>query len=133
MMPLSGTNVAFNREIIGPALFLGLRLVGEGKMRWETVEDVFPECVLRLCRPPRAGGKEWISMRVEEEGERNAIDRFEKGMGRVKLMEVVPFFQTARLSRSAVTAEDCVIEIAKMVKEQLGPSDGVFARAADAM
>ncbi|KAF9615914.1 hypothetical protein IFM89_027153 [Coptis chinensis] len=102
-------NTLYDPYCAGPALFPGLRLVGEGKLRWETVEDVFSECVLRLCRPSRAGGKEWIAIRVERRR------------------------MTARLSRSAVTAEDCVIEIAKMVKEQLGPSDGVFARTADAM
>ncbi|KAF9602459.1 hypothetical protein IFM89_028010 [Coptis chinensis] len=40
-----------------------------GKVEVERFEDVFSECVLRLCRPPRAWGKEWIAMRVEE-GER---------------------------------------------------------------
>ncbi|KAH9607688.1 hypothetical protein KSS87_010951, partial [Heliosperma pusillum] len=41
MLPLSGANMGFNRELLGPALFPGLKLTNEGKFRWETMEDVF--------------------------------------------------------------------------------------------
>ncbi|KAF9622444.1 hypothetical protein IFM89_031247 [Coptis chinensis] len=76
-------------------------LAGEEKPRWEAVEGVFSECVLRLCRPPRAWGKEWIAMRVEE-GERHR-----RGLWSLRF--------------------------AKMVKEQLGPSDAVVCTHADAI
>ncbi|KAK9919278.1 hypothetical protein M0R45_027885 [Rubus argutus] len=103
LLPISGINIAFDRELVGPALFPALRLAGEGKFRWETVEDI------------------WCGMCVKS------------GRG-VKLMEeVVPFFQSVRLPRSAVTAEDCVVEMAKTVKEELGKVDPMFSRASDAM
>jgi reversibly glycosylated polypeptide/UDP-arabinopyranose mutase len=52
----------------------------------------------------------------------------------VKIMEeVVPFFQSVRLPQSATTAEDCVAEMAKAVKEQLGKVDPMFSQAAAAM
>ncbi|CBI17670.3 unnamed protein product, partial [Vitis vinifera] len=52
----------------------------------------------------------------------------------VKLMEeVVPFFQSVRLSQAAVTTEDCMLEIVALVKERLATLDPVFARAAQAM
>ncbi|KAL5703175.1 UDP-arabinopyranose mutase [Ranunculus cassubicifolius] len=134
LMPLSGINVAFDREVIGAALFPGLRLVGEGKLRWETVEDVFSGmCAKVVCDHLGLGVKSGLPYVWRNESG-NAVESLKKEWEGVKLMEeVVPFFESVRLARSAVTAEDCVIEIAKMVKEQLGGFDGVFARAADAM
>ncbi|KAK1295466.1 putative UDP-arabinopyranose mutase 5 [Acorus calamus] len=41
MMPVSGINIGFNREVMGLALFPGLRLSREGKIRWETMEDIW--------------------------------------------------------------------------------------------
>ncbi|KAF2570260.1 hypothetical protein F2Q70_00006028 [Brassica cretica] len=36
MLPISGINIAFNRELVGPALVPALRIAGEGKVRrWE--------------------------------------------------------------------------------------------------
>ncbi|KAF5201879.1 Udp-arabinopyranose mutase [Thalictrum thalictroides] len=134
MMPLSGINVAFEREVIGPALFPGLRLGGEGKLRWETIEDLFSGmCAKVVCDHLGLGVKSGLPYVWRKESG-DAVESLKKEWEGVKLMEeVVPFFQTVRLLRSAVTAEDCVLEIAKMVKEQLGPSDRVFTRAADAM
>ncbi|KAF9608680.1 hypothetical protein IFM89_010464 [Coptis chinensis] len=80
----------------------------------------------RLCRPPRAWGK-----RVDCHacgGRRTVTNRqFEKGMGRGETNGGGgPFFRAAKLSRSANTAEDRVsLRLAKMVKEQLGPSMSV--------
>lgn len=135
MMPLSGINVAFDRSIIGPALFPGLRLAGEGKLRWETVEDIFSGmCAKVVCDHLGLGVKSGLPY-VWRNETGNAVESLKKEWEGVKLMEeVVPFFQSARLSKSAVTAEDCVLEIANMMKEQLGgSSDGLFAHAADAM
>ncbi|KAH0855545.1 hypothetical protein HID58_007925 [Brassica napus] len=57
-----------------------------------------------------------------------------EGKGSMKLMEKsVPFFESLKLPESAVTVEDCVVELAKAVKEQLGSGDPAFTQAADAM
>lgn len=45
----------------------------------------------------------------------------------------VPFFEALKLPESAVNVEDCVVELAKAVKEQLGSDDPAFTQAADAM
>lgn len=64
----------------------------------------------------------------------DAIASLRKEWEGVKLMEeVVPFFQSVRLPREATTTEDCVAEVANVVKEQLGSKDPIFARAAKAM
>ncbi|KAL5540408.1 hypothetical protein UlMin_042431 [Ulmus minor] len=133
-MPMSGINIAFDRELVGPALFPALRLAGEGKLRWETMEDIWcGMCVKVACDHLGIGVKSGIPY-VWRTERGNAIDSLRKEWEGVKLMEeVVPFFQSLKLKRSTVKAEDCVVEIAKEVKEQLGKSDPVFTRAAEAM
>lgn len=134
LMPVSGINMAFNRELVGPALLPALRLAGEGKLRWETVEDIWSGmCVKVICDHLGLGVKSGLPY-VWRKERGNAIESLKKEWEGVKLMEeVVPFFQSIQLRRSATTAEDCVVEMAKTVKEQLGQTDPMFARAAEAM
>lgn len=137
MMPVSGINLGFNREVVGPAMFPGLRLSGEGKRRWETMEDIWcGMCAKLVCDHLGLGvksGLPYVWRGKEEEGS-DAIESLKREWDGVKLMEeVVPFFQSARLPRTAVTAEQCLMEIAGMVKERLGPLDPLFDRAANAM
>ncbi|KAG2284745.1 hypothetical protein Bca52824_055965 [Brassica carinata] len=69
MLPISGINIGFNRELVGPALVPALRIAEEGR----------------------------------------------------------------KLPESAVTVEDCVVEVAKAVRDQLGSDDPTFTQASDAM
>ncbi|KAG5224406.1 UDP-arabinopyranose mutase [Salix suchowensis] len=124
MMPLSGINIAFDREAVGPALLPALKLAGEGNLRWETMEDIWSGmCVKVVCDHLGLGvksGLPYVELEKEWEG--------------VKLMEeIAPFFQLVRLPQTAATTEDCIIEMAETVKQQLGPSNPVFTRAAEAM
>ncbi|KAJ8644037.1 hypothetical protein MRB53_005785 [Persea americana] len=136
-MPVSGINVAFNREVVGPTMFPGLRLSGEGKQRWETMEDIWcGMCAKVVCDHLGLGvksGLPYVWRGKEEEGG-SAMESLKREWDGVKLMEeVVPFFQSIRFPRTTVTAEQCVLEMAGMVKERLGPLDPVFERAAKAM
>ncbi|KAI7755834.1 LOW QUALITY PROTEIN: hypothetical protein M8C21_024091, partial [Ambrosia artemisiifolia] len=130
MMPMSGVNVAFDRELVGHAMLPALKLVKEGKVRWETKEDVCCGLVVKtVCDHLKLGVKTGIPY-MNEKG--SAI--LKKEWEGVKLMEdAVPFFETLRLSLSAVTAEDCVMAIAAAVKEWLGSTDAVFVSAAETM
>lgn len=134
LMSVSGANIAFNRELAGPALFPGLRLAAEGKLRWETVEDIWCGlCVKVACDHLGLGVKTGLPY-VWRNDRGDPIESLKKEWEGVKLMEaVVPFFQSVRLSRTAVTTEDCVLEIAALVKERLATTDPVFARSAQAM
>ncbi|KAH7684905.1 reversibly glycosylated polypeptide / UDP-arabinopyranose mutase protein [Dioscorea alata] len=137
MMPVSGINLAFRRDIVGPAMFPALRLAGEGKRRWETMEDIWSGmCAKVVCDHLGLGVKSGLPYVWRGEGADggDALESLKKEWEGVKIMEqVVPFFQSVRLPRTAVTAEDCVIKMAGLVREQLGPLDLVFKNAADAM
>ncbi|WOL16125.1 putative UDP-arabinopyranose mutase 2 [Canna indica] len=136
MMPMSGINIGFNREVLGPALVPGLRLVGEGKRRWETVEDIWSGmCAKVVCDHLGCGvksGLPYVWRKDVDAG--NAMESLKKEWEGVKLMEeIVPFFQSVRLPASAITAEDCVVAIAGMVREKLGTLNPVYVQAANAM
>ncbi|KAG9148794.1 hypothetical protein Leryth_018108 [Lithospermum erythrorhizon] len=134
LMPVSGINIAFDRELIGPALLPGFKLEKEGKIRWETVEDIWAGMCVKVISDHLGFGVKSGLPYVWRKERGNPFDSLKKEWHGVKLMEeVVPFFQSLRFSKESVTAEDCVKEIAAAVKERLGRTDPVFARAADGM
>ncbi|CAH9080536.1 unnamed protein product [Cuscuta epithymum] len=134
MMPISGINIAFDRELVGPALLPAFRLAKEGNLRWETMEDIWSGmCVKAVCDHLGLGVKSGLPY-VWRKERGDAIQSLKKEWEGVKVMEeVVPFFQSLKLSPQATTAEACVIEIAAAVKGQLGNSESVFSRAAETM
>lgn len=134
MMPMSGINIAFDRELVGAAVMPALKLVKEGKVRWETMEDIWCGLVVKVvCDHLQLGVKSGIPY-VWRNQKGSAVESLRKEWEGVKLMEeVVPFFETLKLSPEAVTVEDCVMEVAAAVKERLGPSNAVFSGAADSM
>ncbi|KAK1270718.1 putative UDP-arabinopyranose mutase 5 [Acorus gramineus] len=134
MMPVSGINIGFNREVMGPALFPGLRFSGEGKIRWETMEDIWcGMCAKVVCDHLGLGVKSGLPY-VWRGDSGDALESVKREWEGVKLMEeVVPFFQSLRLPLTAITAEDCMSKIAVIVRERLAPLDPVFNKAADAM
>uniref|UniRef100_A0A6M2ESA5 UDP-arabinopyranose mutase n=1 Tax=Populus davidiana TaxID=266767 RepID=A0A6M2ESA5_9ROSI len=134
MMPISGINIAFDREAVGPALLPALKLAGEGNLRWETMEDIWSGmCVKVVCDHLGLGVKSGLPY-VWRKDRGSAIESLKKEWEGVKLTEeIVPFFQQVRLPQTAATTEDCILEMATTVKQQLGPSDPVFTRASEAM
>ncbi|XVE62211.1 hypothetical protein DITRI_Ditri06bG0100500 [Diplodiscus trichospermus] len=134
LLPISGINIAFDREVVGPALVPALRLAGEGKFRWETMGDIWSGmCVKVVCDHLGLGVKSGLPY-VWRNDRGDAIASLKKEWEGVKLMEeIVPFFQSVRLPLEATTAEDCIVEVANAVKEQLGSTDPLFDRAAKAM
>ncbi|XP_006652954.1 probable inactive UDP-arabinopyranose mutase 2 [Oryza brachyantha] len=135
MMPVSGINVAFNREVLGPVMFPALRLRKEGKHRWDTLEDVWNGlCAKVVCDRLGYGMKTGLPYVIRSDAEAGkALESLKEWEG-VKVMDVVlSFFESLKLSSTAVTVEDCVKELTSIVKENLGPQNAIFAKAADAM
>ncbi|KAL7612044.1 probable UDP-arabinopyranose mutase 5 [Lactuca sativa] len=134
MMPMSGINIAFDREILGPALLPGLKLAKEGKFRWETMEDVWCGLVVKaVCDHLRLGVKSGVPY-VWRNERGSAIDSLKKEWEGVKLMEeLVPFFQTVEFSEGCVTAEGCVMEMAAAIEKELGGKHPEVANAAEKM
>lgn len=47
--------------------------------------------------------------------------------------DIIPFFQSAVLSKEATTPQKCYVELSKLVKEKLGPIDPYFEKLASEM
>lgn len=134
MVPLSGINIGFNREILGPALVPALPLKGEGKHRWEKMEDIWCGMCAKTVSDHLLFGVKTGLPYVWRNGSGNAWESMRREWGGVKLMEeIVPFFQSVKLPTTATTAGECVVAIASLVRERLGSADPVFLRAAEAM
>lgn len=134
LMPVSGINIGFNRQVLGPALVPALRLQSEGKQRWETMEDIWcGMCAKVVCDHLGLGVKTGLPY-VWRNVSGNAWESLKREWEGVKLMEeIVPFFQSLKLPRTVATADQCVVQMASLVRERLGPVDPVFGRAAEAM
>ncbi|VAH37491.1 unnamed protein product [Triticum turgidum subsp. durum] len=135
MFPVSGINVAFNREVLGPVMFPGLRIRKEGKHRWDTLEDIWNGlCAKVVCDSLGYGVKTGLPYVMRSDAEAGkALESLKEWEG-VKVMDdVLPFFESLKLSRTAVTVDDCIKELAGVVRQKLAPKNAIFAKAADAM
>ncbi|KAI0510466.1 hypothetical protein KFK09_011068 [Dendrobium nobile] len=134
MMPVSGINFGFRREVVGPALLPALHLKTTGKQRWEALEDIWSGlCAKVVCDHLKFGVKTGLPY-VWRNASGNAWESLKRDWEGVKLVEeIVPFFQSVKLPKTMIIAEDCVLQIATLVRERLGPVDQVFMLAADAM
>ncbi|GAA0144778.1 mutase [Lithospermum erythrorhizon] len=133
-MPVSGINIAFNRELLGPVLFSSFKLEKEGKYRYETMEDIWTGMSVKLISDHLGIGVKTGLPYVSRKERGNAIESLKKEGQGVNLMEqVLPFFQSLSLSKEATTAEDCVKELAAAVKERLGQTDAGFAKTSETM
>lgn len=47
--------------------------------------------------------------------------------------EIIPFFQSVALPKESTSVQKCYIELAKQVKQKLGPVDPYFQKLGDAM
>ena len=61
---------------------------------------------------------------VNLEGDSKGVQWIEK---------IVPFFQTIHLPHSALTVEDCYVEIGRQVKENLKNADPIFGEIGSMM
>lgn len=133
-MPVSGINIAFNRELLGPVLFSSFKLAKEGNIRYETMEDIWiGMCVKAISDHLSIGVKTGLPY-VWRKERGSPVESLKKEWQGVNLMEqVLPFFQSLSFSKEATTAEDCVKELAAAVKDRLGQTDPAFTRASEAM
>ncbi|CAA6659824.1 unnamed protein product [Spirodela intermedia] len=120
MMVVAGGNLAFNRAALGPALLPGFNLPGGGA-RWEAMAEIWCGLCAKLVSDHLGHGVKSGLPYVWRPSAAAAATTV-GGSGGMAAAEqaVVSFFQTVRLPRTAVVAEDCVMELAKLVREQLG-------------
>ena len=129
LFPMCGMNLAFNRELIGPAMYFGL--MGEG-YPWGRYDDMWAGwCAKTICDHLGYGVKTGLPY-IRHEKASKWQSNFEKEQNGILWQEeIIPFFENVSLSSSSVI--DCYYELADEVEEKLTEIDEYFDKLSDGM
>jgi reversibly glycosylated polypeptide/UDP-arabinopyranose mutase len=124
-------NLAFNRELIGPAMYFGL--MGEG-YPWGRYDDMWAGwCSKVICDHLGYGVKTGIPY-IRHDKASHWKSNFEKEKaGIIWQEEIIPFFENIELPEELQNSTECYKYLAEMVEENLTELDDYFQKMADAM
>ncbi|CAL8994720.1 unnamed protein product [Prunus brigantina] len=134
LFPMCGMNLAFNRELIGPAMYFGLMGIREPIGRYGDMWAGW--CMKVICDHLGYGVKTGLPY-IWHSKASDPIIAFvnlrEEYYGIFWQEELIPFFQSAVRTKACTTVQKCYIELSKQVKAELGRIDPYFLELADAM
>ncbi|KAF2544242.1 hypothetical protein F2Q68_00033308, partial [Brassica cretica] len=131
LFPMCGMNLAFDRDLIGPAMYFGLMGDGQPIGRYDDMWAGW--CVKVICDHLGLGVKTGLPYIYHSKASNPFVNLKKEYKGIFWQEDIIPFFQSAKLSKEAVTVQQCYIELSKMVKEKLSAIDPYFDKLADAM
>ncbi|KAL0415650.1 UNVERIFIED_CONTAM: UDP-arabinopyranose mutase 1 [Sesamum latifolium] len=114
LFPMCGMNLAFDRELIGLPCTLG---------SW----------VMVITDHLGLGVKTGLPYIWHSKASNPFVNLKKEYKGIYWQEDIIPFFQSVTLQRTATTVQKCYVELSKLVKEKLGPIDPYFQKLADAM
>jgi reversibly glycosylated polypeptide/UDP-arabinopyranose mutase len=131
LFPMCGMNLAFNRDIIGPAMYFGL--MGEG-YPWGRYDDMWAGwCVKTICDHLGYGVKTGIPY-VRHDKASDWQNNFKKEKrGILWQEEIIPFFESVEFHEHSDSVVDCYTELANKVESELTFLDEYFAELAEGM
>lgn len=131
LYPMCGMNLAFNRELIGAAMYFGL--MGEGQP-WGRYDDMWAGwCSKVICDHLGYGvktGKPYIWHDKASDPQKN-LEKEKNGL--IWQEKIIPFFQNVEFSENARDVESCYLELADKVEKELSSLDTYFIKLAKAM
>jgi reversibly glycosylated polypeptide / UDP-arabinopyranose mutase len=128
---MCGMNVAFDRDLIGPAMYFGL--MGQGQP-WGRYDDLWAGwCSKAICDHLGYGCKTGLPYIVHEKASNweNNLRREAKGLEWAD--DLFRFFRTLQFTAENDTVEECYLQIADQVESELAGLDPYFLRLAKAM
>jgi reversibly glycosylated polypeptide/UDP-arabinopyranose mutase len=126
---MCGMNLAFNRELIGPAMYFGL--MGEG-YPWGRYDDMWAGwCAKTISDHLEYGVKTGVPYIRHEKASKWQSNFKKEQNGILWQEEIIPFFENVTLNCSSVI--DCYYELADEVEENLIDIDEYFEELSDAM
>uniref|UniRef100_M4E427 UDP-arabinopyranose mutase n=1 Tax=Brassica campestris TaxID=3711 RepID=M4E427_BRACM len=131
LFPMCGMNLAFDRDLIGPAMYFGLMGDGQPIGRYDDMWAGW--CIKVICDHLGLGVKTGLPYIYHSKASNPFVNLKKEYKGIFWQEEIIPFFQNAKLSKEATTVQQCYIELSKMVKEKLSSLDPYFDKLADAM
>ncbi|KAI8112467.1 hypothetical protein M9434_003790 [Picochlorum sp. BPE23] len=131
LFPMCGMNLAFDREIIGPAMYFGL--MGEGQP-WGRYDDMWAGwCVKVIADHLDVGVKTGLPYIWHSKASNPFVNLRKEYNGIFWQEEIIPFFQKVEFSDKASDVFSCMEELAEKVREGLKHLDPYFEKLADGM
>lgn len=131
LYPMCGMNLAFDRELIGPALYFGL--MGEGQPIGRYDDMWAGWCSKVICDHLGLGCKTGLPYVWHSKASNPFVNLRKEYKGIFWQEEIIPFFQSVALSKESTTVEGCMVELAEKVRKGLGHIDPYFNKLADGM
>jgi len=131
LFPMCGMNLAFDRELIGPAMYFGLMGDGQPIGRYDDMWAGW--CVKVICDHLSLGVKTGLPYLWHSKASNPFVNLKKEYKGIFWQEDIIPFFQNATLSKECDTVQKCYISLSEQVKEKLGKIDPYFVKLADAM
>ncbi|CAN6809942.1 unnamed protein product [Brassica oleracea] len=131
LFPMCGMNLAFDRELIGPAMYFGLMGDGQPIGRYDDMWAGW--CVKVICDHMGWGVKTGLPYIWHSKASNPFVNLRKEYNGIFWQEEAIPFFQSVTLPKECTSVQQCYMELAKLVKEKLGKVDPYFTKLADGM
>ncbi|KAF7827954.1 alpha-1,4-glucan-protein synthase [UDP-forming] 2 [Senna tora] len=131
LFPMCGMNLAFDRELIGPAMYFGLMGDGQPIGRYDDMWAGW--CMKVICDHLGLGVKTGLPYIWHSKASNPFVNLKKEYKGIFWQEEIIPFFQSATLPKECTSVQQCYIELSKQVKASLGKVDDYFIKLADAM
>ncbi|XP_051147715.1 probable UDP-arabinopyranose mutase 1 [Andrographis paniculata] len=131
LFPMCGMNLAFNRELIGPAIYFGLQGEGQPIARYDDMWAGW--CVKVVADHLGVGVKTGLPYIWHSKASNPFMNLKLEFTGLFWQEDLIPFFQSVKLPKECVTAQQCYVELAKLVREKLSHIHSYFEKLADAM
>ncbi|KAL1566486.1 UDP-arabinopyranose mutase 1 [Salvia divinorum] len=131
LFPMCGMNLAFDRELIGAAMYFGLMCVGQPIGGYGDLWAGW--CTKVIADHFRFGVKTGLPYIWHRKASSPFVNMKKEYVGLYWQEEVIPFFQSVEFPRECTTVQKCYIELSKMVRERLAHLDPYFQTLADAM
>ncbi|KAL0441989.1 UNVERIFIED_CONTAM: UDP-arabinopyranose mutase 1 [Sesamum radiatum] len=131
LFPMCGMNLAFDRELIGPAMYFGLMGDGQPIGRYDDMWAGW--CTKVICDHLGLGVKTGLPYIWHSKASNPFVNLKKEYKGIYWQEELIPFFQSVTIPKDCTTVQKCYIELSKQVKAKLGKVDDYFNKLADAM
>ena len=117
-MPMCGMNLAFDRDLIGPAMYFGL--MGEGQP-WGRYDDMWAGwCVKVIADHLGLGVKTGLPYIWHSKASNPFVNLRKEYKGIFWQEEIIPFFQQVEFSADCTTVYACYLELAEKVCARMG-------------
>ena len=131
LYPMCGMNMAFDRELIGPAFMQGL--MGDGQP-WGRYDDMFAGWASKVIADHLGYGvKSGDPYIYHKKASNPFINLMKEYMGLWWQETLIEFFYKVVLPPSANTAQACYVILADLMNKELSTLHPYFARLAEAM